>query len=323
MYKETMPDRKNQIATTLSAIAATHICMTAPAWADDNIDQVLSQRSITFSDHAPSHTITEEFSNNIFSAHLEKGRLSGLMHAGNLAIRHAEAAAFSMYYGAAAISGKKPDIRAYDIDPNIGTTIARQDDPTSRAIMQYMIENASALSISKNQNEPSIRVDEFAPLYQEWMDSRTIITQSAGNNGDYSRTPCIPNSEFPSEPQEFIFAQISDTYAKTGTATISEDTGEVVIDKYSSCSGADLLGLNPYEQGLSYQFYTTKEEFLTLLEEHRDNLISAVSNPSDILERLARNRAENLDKDGFRTNIPGNSFVAPTMAGYFTGAEEI
>ena len=308
----------------LSCFLLLFVCLSAhPAIPEPH--QEYSIRSIGYKEYAPPEVIDRlrPAGKTAMAVHVEENHFAYTDNR-RLMMRHAEAAAFSLFYGASRISGRDIPVQAWDINPFVGGVMKFRENSADRLITQYILDHATAVSLSMNTNgsRVAIKLEDIEELTEQWKSSHTIITQAAGNTG---ASYCNHRNPSIVEQQELVFHQLADTYAKIGSAMVVE--GQAKIKKFSSCSSPDLVAENPYLKGLRYRFRPTASEFAELYRFHGDKLPGYVLNriPSDLLEELEKKRRSNggVDGDGHMTGMTGNSFVSPTVAGWLAGIKEL
>ena len=235
-------------------------------------------RSVEYREYAPPEIVDRirPQGTMAMAAHIEENHFFHTSK-GRLMMRHAEAAAFSLFYGASEVSGKDVPVHAWDINPFVGGLMKSGDQSLDRSIMQYILDHATAMSLSMN-TDPGYRMEiqseNVDELFGQWKSSRAIVTQSVGNGGAYCRhrNPIIIGQ------QELIFQQLADTYAKVGAATWNWKNGRVEIKSASSCSSPDFVAMNPYREGLRYRFRPTVSEFMELYDFYGHHLTGKTSN---------------------------------------------
>lgn len=325
MYKVSY--RLSQIFEPL-AVAAVTLCAT-PAIPDDTpsvsakgyIDNTLRKREMDYKQYGPPLGNLPP-AQHARAMHIEEDLISSFSTS-YASRRHAETAAYAMAYAATTASGKNIPVQLYDTTPFIGTVPIR-DTPQQKEssfINQYALSHAIAISTSMNikPSRTEILPADFEKHRQAWQDSHAVMVQSAGNAGTY----CSSRESGPAEQQELSTFQFADSYIRVGSAR-RDAAGSPVINGSSSCTAADIIALNPYEQGLFYRFRASLQEFQERVKRYADDAYEKkLADSREKSAAMLKSIRNSDDTDGApMTNISGNSFIAPAIGGYIAAAYE-
>lgn len=307
------------------AWAAATLCGTPTAIAvnpdNSDIHVLLQKREIDYKQYGPALGDLPS-AQHARAMHIEEDLISSFSTS-YASRRHAETAAYAMAYAATTASGKNIPIQLYDTTPFIGTILIKNTPQQRESVLinQHALNHAIAISTSMNikPSRTEILPADFEKHRLAWKNSNAVMVQSAGNAGTY----CSQHESGPAEQQEFSTFQFADSYIRVGSAKRNA-SGSAVINASSSCTAADIIALNPYEQGLFYRFRASLPEFQERVKRYADNAYEKkLADNREKSAALLKDIRSSDDIDGaLMTNISGNSFIAPAIGGYIAAAYE-